>query len=294
MLGIDISHYTEARSFAGLAEQGIGFAFVKATEGATFKDPLFDRHWQGLHEAGVPCGAYHFGRPGSDPATQAAHFHSAVGGLAAGDLQPALDLETADGHPAAYVLDWALAFVDRAEALFGTRLLIYTGGFWRRTLGNPACPTLGMRRLWVARYGPPPVLPQPWDRWSIWQFSDGINNAPPEAKTLRCHCDWNRLAEGLDIRDLTVAANPLVPAPPPKPPVPWPGRYFLHPSTPPVSGADVRQWQARMRERGWPLDLDGVYGSRCRIACISLQRQEGLASDGVVGPRTWEVTFLEP
>jgi peptidoglycan hydrolase-like protein with peptidoglycan-binding domain len=58
-----------------------------------------------------------------------------------------------------------------------------------------------------------------------------------------------------------------------------------------MSGKDVQQWQARMRERGWPLDLDGVYGAQCRLACISLQRQEGLATDGVIGPRTWQATF---
>jgi lysozyme len=292
MLGIDISHYTESGSWTGLKERGIGFVYVKASEGATLKDPLFDRHWEDLHKADVPCGAYHFAHPGSDPETQAAHFYSAVGALAAGDLQPALDLETGDGHPAAQVLDWSVAFVERAEALFGTRLIIYTGGFWRRTLGNPACSALGTRRLWTARYGTAsPVLPQPWNAWAIWQFSDGINNVPSEARTLARHCDWNRLADGLTIEDLTVALNPLECKTPVAPVVPWPGRYLVFPSTPTMSGEDVRQWQTRMGERGWSLDPDGVYGSWCPLACISLQRQEGLATDGVVGPSTWQATF---
>jgi lysozyme len=109
MLGIDISHYTESRSWTKLAELGIGFAYVKATEGATLEDSMFDRHWADLHKAGVPCGAYHFAHPGSDPETQAAPFYSVVGPLGGGDLQPVLDLETGDGHPADQVLDWATA-----------------------------------------------------------------------------------------------------------------------------------------------------------------------------------------
>jgi lysozyme len=76
LLGIDVSHYSGRRDWCGLADAGIGFAFVKATEGATVRDDLFGHHWQGLHAAGVPCGAYHFGHPGSDAATQAACFHS--------------------------------------------------------------------------------------------------------------------------------------------------------------------------------------------------------------------------
>jgi lysozyme len=75
MLGIDVSHYTATRDWHGIADKGIGFAFVKASEGATVMDDHFSQHWRGLHDAGVPCGAYHFAHPGSDPATQAAQFH---------------------------------------------------------------------------------------------------------------------------------------------------------------------------------------------------------------------------
>ncbi|HEX7498786.1 MAG TPA: GH25 family lysozyme, partial [Polyangia bacterium] len=53
LLGIDVSHYSGRRDWRGLADAGIGFAFVKATEGATVRDDLFGHHWQGLHAAGV-------------------------------------------------------------------------------------------------------------------------------------------------------------------------------------------------------------------------------------------------
>ncbi len=34
--------------------------------------------------------------------------------------------------------------------------------------------------LWLARYAPePPIVPQSWETWTFWQFSDGVTNAPP-------------------------------------------------------------------------------------------------------------------
>jgi len=292
LLGIDVSHYSGTRDWRGLAQAGIGFAFIKATEGSTVRDDLFAHHWRGMHDAGVPCGAYHYAHPGSNPATQAAHFHGVVGDLGPNDLQPVLDLEVGDGHPATQVVDWVLTFMAKAESLFGARLIIYTGGFWRNQLGNPPCPGLSARKLWTARYGGRPVLPAPWEKWSIWQFSDGIHRAPPEAAALKCNCDWNRLAEGLDLKDLTVAANPVRKSDGVgQPQGTWPGRFFAFPATPQISGADVRQWQAQMRARGWSLEPDGDYGPASRTACISLQREEGLEPDGIVGPKTWAATF---
>jgi hypothetical protein len=201
-------------------------------------------------------------------------------------------LEVDDGHSPSYVLDWTLKFVENAESLFGAQIVVYTGGFWRNKLGNPSCPQLSARRLWTARYGGQPVLPNPWTKWSVWQFSDGIHSKPPEAAVLKCNCDWNYLANDLSVDALTVKSNPLLP---PnlrsESAVPWPGRFFTFPSTPPISGDDVRQWQEEMTSRGWVLNPDGVYGPDSKTACTSLQRQESLPTDGIVGPKTWQVTF---
>jgi lysozyme len=294
-LGIDVSHWSGKRDWRCLVDLGIDFAFIKATEGATVKDELFARHRTSMRAAGIPCGAYHFAHPGSGAAAQAAHFCAAVGELGPADLQPVLDLETGDGQPAERVLDWVLAFLEAAEASLGVRFIIYTGGFWRRALGNPDCEPLAQRRLWTARYGAAaPVLPRPWQAWSLWQFSDGIHSSPPEAAKLRANCDWNRLSDGVRVADLTVAANPSAPVA--RKEVPddgWPGRVFVYPAKPLVARDDVRRWQARMHERGWPIAEDGKYGPRSRQACMSLQRQAGLDPDGIVGPATWRATFGE-
>lgn len=70
----------------------------------------------------------------------------------------------------------------------------------------------------------------------------------------------------------------------------WPGRY-LQLTKPMIHGADVRTWQARMRQRGWHLEADGVYGSQSAQICRQFQKEKRLGVDGVVGPKTWRATW---
>ncbi|WP_245642644.1 peptidoglycan-binding protein [Nonomuraea candida] len=81
---------------------------------------------------------------------------------------------------------------------------------------------------------------------------------------------------------------------PPTPPAApaFPGRLLRYP--PVLRGQDVRTWQARMRERGWDLAVDGAYGSESREVCLRFQRQQGIADDGIVGPVTWRLTWEAP
>jgi len=60
------------------------------------------------------------------------------------------------------------------------------------------------------------------------------------------------------------------------------------------SGEPVRQWQARMVERGWILAVDGVFGPESAAVARRFQAERGLAVDGVVGPRTWAATWESP
>lgn len=76
----------------------------------------------------------------------------------------------------------------------------------------------------------------------------------------------------------------------------WPGR-LLRLVDPPLSGADIRTLQARLRDRGWrdpsgpAVAVDGVFGPQTDRLVRQLQRVRGLDADGVVGPLTWRAAW---
>lgn len=54
---------------------------------------------------------------------------------------------------------------------------------------------------------------------------------------------------------------------------------------------DVRVWQQAMFDRGWPINIDGVFGWDDHHYCTRFQGEAGLIIDGIVGPQTWNATF---
>lgn len=82
------------------------------------------------------------------------------------------------------------------------------------------------------------------------------------------------------------------PVPAPAAP-PWPGRYLMV-QKPLMRGDDVRQWQQQMKDRGWPIDVDGIFGEQSRSICLKFQQEKGLAGDGIVGPTTWTKAWTSP
>lgn len=92
-----------------------------------------------------------------------------------------------------------------------------------------------------------------------------------------------------------IAPGPT-PPPPPAPGSgvpPWPARFLLL-TNPMMQGDDVLQWQAQMADRGWRLDVDGIYGLETLAACKTFQAEKGLTVDGVVGPQTWAAAWTAP
>ncbi|MFF0245150.1 peptidoglycan-binding protein [Streptosporangium sandarakinum] len=81
------------------------------------------------------------------------------------------------------------------------------------------------------------------------------------------------------------------PAPPEPHPV-FPGRVLKYP--PVMEGEDVRVWQRQMRERGWDLDADGLYGEESQRVCRKFQDEKGLPATGAVDRATWNAAWEEP
>ena len=57
---------------------------------------------------------------------------------------------------------------------------------------------------------------------------------------------------------------------------------------------DIRTWQARMAERGWHIEVDGIYGPQTRRIAMAFQAEKGLVVDGLVGPATWAAAWTAP
>lgn len=167
--GQDVSNYQPRHDWAA---SGADFGIVKASEGLTFKDPTFARHWKELDKHDVVRGAYHFGHPANDPVAEADFFLSVVNSRPAqpGDLL-ALDLETNDGRSTAHVNAWAKKFLERVEDRTGVRPLFYSGYAFADQYGKG----LEEYPLWVAHYGKPKgkvAPPADWHSWAIHQYSD--------------------------------------------------------------------------------------------------------------------------
>ena len=58
--GIDVSKYQGTIDWGTVAQSGVKFVWIKATEGGDHLDERFQANWEGAKQAGIPHGAYHF------------------------------------------------------------------------------------------------------------------------------------------------------------------------------------------------------------------------------------------
>jgi lysozyme len=128
--GIDVSHHQGDINWKELAASGIQFAYIKATEGADFKDVDFDDNWNGARAAKIVPGAYHFYTFGIPAHTQAYNFMAAVS-QENRILPPAIDLEIS-GYNATHSVpvtefqsDFAI-FFGILQAVYHQTPVIYT------------------------------------------------------------------------------------------------------------------------------------------------------------------------
>lgn len=166
--GVDVSHHQGDIDWVAVAADDVDFAYVKATQGSDFVDPLFARNWDGAGAAGLDRGAYHFFslcRPGAE---QARHFLDTVPDDPDA-LPPVVDLELAgncsDRPPRDEVRREVLAFLDDVETATGQEVVLYVGADFdgRYDLRDDLDRPIWHRRL---------LLRPDVDGWWMWQFHD--------------------------------------------------------------------------------------------------------------------------
>jgi lysozyme len=172
---IDLSHHNGNVNLVKAKAAGIAGVIQKATQGTGFKDPTFDTNRRKAADAGLLFGAYHFGT-GADGVEQADFFVSTVQPTL-GDLL-VLDFECNPQGPT-MSLEEARAFVTHVQAVNARFPGIYSGHFLKELLGSADEPVLAQCWLWIAQYGPTPVIPHAWSDWTMWQYTDGAMGPEP-------------------------------------------------------------------------------------------------------------------
>lgn len=177
--GIDISAHNGPIEFGRVADSGIEFAYIKATEGATFKDARFTVNHHEARQAGIATGAYHFFRFEVDGTLQAVNLINSIQDL---DLQlpPAIDLEEWT-NPGDIPTETVLANLgDMVIHLrrSGYSPVIYTNkdGHSRFFAAESGSGVSGDMPLWICSFTDPPVKAP----WLLWQYHhrgrvDGIS-----------------------------------------------------------------------------------------------------------------------
>jgi lysozyme len=182
--GIDVSHHNEWIDWQKVRQAGVRFAFIKATEGNGYIDPLYEQNLQGALACGILPGAYHFFLPRFDPLEQARHFVRVLqeNAVDAPTLPPVIDIETAGLTRAAFSHAVRL-FLEEVKTLTGRTGIIYVSpGFWSTYLPVPALSGsrltggsvdwAGTYPLWLAHYTTGwPYQVYPWAGWRFWQYS---------------------------------------------------------------------------------------------------------------------------
>lgn len=90
--GVDVSAYQGDIDWSTLEDQGVYFAFIKATEGEDYTDEKFEENWKNIESTGIRRGAYMFWQFGEDGDKQAQYFIKTVS-AGKNDLPPVIDLE---------------------------------------------------------------------------------------------------------------------------------------------------------------------------------------------------------
>lgn len=276
--GIDVSDFQDPVDWPALVSQGIKFTFIKATEGKTFKADTFKDKWQKAQSAGLLRGAYHFFRPSKTGSEQANNFLatlSSVGGLAAQDFSPVLDIEVKDGVSSLEIRKRCLDWLDQVESSTGRKPVIYTGSsFGNDILGSE--PKFANYPLWVAQYTPSkPWVPARWSKCAIWQYTQegrvkGISgnvdlnwfNGSDTALQAFARGDTSQLNGDSLFSDLINRGD---------------------------DGPAVKDVQNRLIAKGFdlgPRGADGDFGRFTQTAVMRFQNANNLPVNGIVDPAT--------
>jgi len=172
--GIDVSNWSGSIDWESVANSGVEFVVIQASEGTFYRDPYLQEDYNGAKENGLRVGFYHFFNPGSSPTPteQARYFVDTISGLDA-DIKLVLDLEQTGGLGDYELTLQALEFLREVESLSGLQAAVYT---YTNFAQNNIYPGIGIEDypLWIAQIDVnAPQANRVWgSEYAGWQYSD--------------------------------------------------------------------------------------------------------------------------
>ena len=163
--GIDVSAHNGEIDFNKIAHSGIDFVFIKATEGATFKDTHFHTNYNNARKARLKVGVYHFFRFNTDGNLQALNILHSIKGKKL-DLPFVIDIEEYSNDKNTSTED----VISQLSALINTLqvhnlpIMLYSNkkGYSRFIKGR-----FDDYPLWICSFTNPPID----EKWLFWQYS---------------------------------------------------------------------------------------------------------------------------
>lgn len=170
--GVDVSAYQGEIDWPTLADQDIDFAFIKATEGSSFRDSRFEYNWAESQATHLRVGAYHFFSYDSAGSTQAENFIATVPVLESA-LPPVVDVESygdKERNPPAREDVQALLneLLAALETHYGVKPILYaTGKSYKMYIQGD----YSEYPIWIRDVFLTPSLSD-GRAWTFWQFTD--------------------------------------------------------------------------------------------------------------------------
>lgn len=173
--GIDVSKHNGHIDWERVANQGVRFVYIKASEGATYRNPLFEEQYAGATRAGLKVGAYHFFRMNRSGAAQAEHFARTIGKRRF-DMPIVIDVEESrdnQGVQRDSVVEQLKLMASTLENK-GHQVMLYTNGNGYRSFYQGR---LDQYDLWLSAFKAPERIAYIGHRiqqYSHWGSLDGV------------------------------------------------------------------------------------------------------------------------
>jgi len=176
---VDVYHHDNVIDWKKIAEFADAI-ILKVSEAESHEDTDW-RKWRiEAHKVGLLVGFYHFYRSNKSPEKQAAFFCNLIQNMQPGEFCATCDFETEDDPGDGFDILEVERFNQIVESKLGTIPWIYGG----RLLKENVVPERFKRYpLWLSHYTskPRPVVPKPWEKELLWQFTEsakvpGIEN----------------------------------------------------------------------------------------------------------------------